>query len=594
MPSAPNQRKQNWRDPLFGVFLISLLTWNCTPQAVGQCQTHGDCNNDEVCVDSYCRTVCNFNWECPDLLQCIDGACRPVSPAPSDAGALDRTAIDRTLWDTEARDFYQADVSAADLPIGDNNPRDRYPLDQGATDIFTTELGTPDTTRHDTQISGDAVLADQQSPDTALFDSGLPDVSGCPANFHDGGDGHCVALGTCSSGFSLYYLDSDKDSYGFGAISTDCKALPLPSGFSLVAGDCDDSTADLFLWMNLFADHDGDGFTGLSEQVCTDGEIPAGFFDHASPPPHVSFGPSQSLSDENQSGTNWSNPLDTLVLDEQGTWFFGADGVISNDLLLSDFGLQIAADAQIFGLRLHVIKYNSGAGDAEDQRILLHHLGASMGANYARSTYWPDAYTDFVYGGANDLWATSLTPAMLNDPSFGVSIATLSHGALYVWAFPYVDNVWLEVFSDAPRGDCDDRDDTVWSTVRVVSDSDGDGYGVGPEVEICVGQALPTGYAWQKAPDCYDSNPDAHPNQYKSFSTHRGDGSFDYDCDGVETQAEVSENTACFWYNACLASASEAISPVAACGHINSIQRCSGESSGTCRLQLTNVETPCR
>lgn len=35
--------------------------------------------------------------------------------------------------------------------------------------------------------------------------------------------------------------------------------------------------------------------------------------------------------------------------------------------------------------------------------------------------------------------------------------------------------------------------------------------------------------------DCYDANALAHPGQTGRFETDRGDGSFDYDCDGRET-----------------------------------------------------------
>jgi len=34
--------------------------------------------------------------------------------------------------------------------------------------------------------------------------------------------------------------------------------------------------------------------------------------------------------------------------------------------------------------------------------------------------------------------------------------------------------------------------------------------------------------------DCYDSNANVHPGQNSYFTSHRGDGSFDYNCDGAE------------------------------------------------------------
>ena len=40
--------------------------------------------------------------------------------------------------------------------------------------------------------------------------------------------------------------------------------------------------------------------------------------------------------------------------------------------------------------------------------------------------------------------------------------------------------------------------------------------------------------------DCYDYNPDAFPGQTASFPVNRGDGSFDYNCDGTSTQIDTT------------------------------------------------------
>jgi hypothetical protein len=60
-------------------------------------------------------------------------------------------------------------------------------------------------------------------------------------------------------------------------------------------------------------------------------------------------------------------------------------------------------------------------------------------------------------------------------------------------------------------------------------DADGDGFGAGVPVVSC---SQPDGYVANNM-DCYDANAKAYPGQRGQFRTHRGDGSFDYDCDGV-------------------------------------------------------------
>jgi hypothetical protein len=62
-------------------------------------------------------------------------------------------------------------------------------------------------------------------------------------------------------------------------------------------------------------------------------------------------------------------------------------------------------------------------------------------------------------------------------------------------------------------------------------DQDGDGYG-DPKVSK-KGCGIEPGYV-NNNDDCYDKNDKVHPRQKSYFHVHRGDGRFDYDCDGKE------------------------------------------------------------
>jgi hypothetical protein len=63
-------------------------------------------------------------------------------------------------------------------------------------------------------------------------------------------------------------------------------------------------------------------------------------------------------------------------------------------------------------------------------------------------------------------------------------------------------------------------------------DEDGDGFGDRRAAQRAAKQ--PYGYV-ANSHDCFDRSRDARPGQLKFFSRQRGDGSFDYDCDGLET-----------------------------------------------------------
>lgn len=51
--------------------------------------------------------------------------------------------------------------------------------------------------------------------------------------------------------------------------------------------------------------------------------------------------------------------------------------------------------------------------------------------------------------------------------------------------------------------------------------------------------------AYPASKDCYDDNFSAHPGQTSWFRVHRGDGSWDYDCDGQESKRWTSMAGSC-------------------------------------------------
>jgi hypothetical protein len=73
-------------------------------------------------------------------------------------------------------------------------------------------------------------------------------------------------------------------------------------------------------------------------------------------------------------------------------------------------------------------------------------------------------------------------------------------------------------------------------------DEDGDGFGDRRVSKRAAKQ--PHGYV-ANSHDCFDRSRDARPGQLKFFSRQRGDGSFDYDCDGRETPHTTSVAAGC-------------------------------------------------
>lgn len=82
-------------------------------------------------------------------------------------------------------------------------------------------------------------------------------------------------------------------------------------------------------------------------------------------------------------------------------------------------------------------------------------------------------------------------------------------------------------------------------------DFDNDGYTVSNPVYFCNTTTLPYGYKSSSSTtaDCYDQNPNAKPGQTQFFSTHRGDGSFDYNCDGAVSPQYSNVGVSCYGYS---------------------------------------------
>lgn len=81
-------------------------------------------------------------------------------------------------------------------------------------------------------------------------------------------------------------------------------------------------------------------------------------------------------------------------------------------------------------------------------------------------------------------------------------------------------------------------------------DFDNDTLTTGPAQYFCGVAELPFGYrsSASAAGDCYDMNPNAKPGQTQYFPQDRGDGSYDYDCDGssIPQYPKVGESCASY------------------------------------------------
>ena len=124
------------------------------------------------------------------------------------------------------------------------------------------------------------------------------------------------------------------------------------------------------------------------------------------------------------------------------------------------------------------------------------------------------------------------------------------------------------------------------------ADADGDGFGDPTVATLACAQ--PAGYV-ANAQDCYDGNASAFPGQAAFFTADRGDGSFDYDCNGKDDQ-ELSKLDP----KICVCGIAGAVGCSVSSGYRDAIPACGdagdfavGGNGNTCDATILSVTEPC-
>jgi hypothetical protein len=136
---------------------------------------------------------------------------------------------------------------------------------------------------------------------------------------------------------------------------------------------------------------------------------------------------------------------------------FTLDGQTSDNIITSNYGFTIPAGATILGIEAQVVRQTSlvTISNITDYEVRLLKAGVPVGFNQANQVgTWPElpGETAGVYGGTTtDLWASTWTPADINDPGFGLLFSAQRinvPGALDQNAF--VNSIQLRIYySDA-------------------------------------------------------------------------------------------------------------------------------------------------
>lgn len=108
-----------------------------------------------------------------------------------------------------------------------------------------------------------------------------------------------------------------------------------------------------------------------------------------------------------------------------------------------------------------------------------------------------------------------------------------------------VNPAQLEYCGDGLDNDCDGNlnEQNAIGCSQYYLDADSDGFGVAGATQCWCEPTYP--YTGSTNNDCYDGNANAYPNASAYYSNHRGDGSFDYNCNGAEEKQYTGTYAGC-------------------------------------------------
>jgi hypothetical protein len=130
-------------------------------------------------------------------------------------------------------------------------------------------------------------------------------------------------------------------------------------------------------------------------------------------------------------GTGWTNAVYNYLSTSdanRATYSIPCCNALSNNLdakgmFNSPVGNNIPSTAIIRGIQVDIIRMASATSSLRDEDVFLLKAGSASGSDKAATgTDWLTTDVNATYGGPDDLWGTTWTPAEINAANFGVRL----------------------------------------------------------------------------------------------------------------------------------------------------------------------------
>lgn len=139
-------------------------------------------------------------------------------------------------------------------------------------------------------------------------------------------------------------------------------------------------------------------------------------------------------------GSIWSNEMNAQTLNgssasvvNNGSNFcFQSTCYYSRTLLATQHGFSIPSNATITGIGIHLNMAADADTTSRVQTLRIYHSGAQVGTSQGAAAFLTTNFLGYQFGGPADDWGLGalLTPAFVNDPTFGVGMITQNYGVL--------------------------------------------------------------------------------------------------------------------------------------------------------------------
>jgi hypothetical protein len=142
----------------------------------------------------------------------------------------------------------------------------------------------------------------------------------------------------------------------------------------------------------------------------------------------------------------WGTPANAAAAEGTNTTNAVAAAGVSHYLLATNFGFAIPSTATVQGIEIEVRK----SEDADTNNITDNTVriikGAAIGAtDRSNATEWPVALAYTIYGGPNDMWGETFTPAQINASNFGFAISAKATGGV-AGGIANIDHIRIRVY----------------------------------------------------------------------------------------------------------------------------------------------------